>query len=452
MNGESECDSEQRFSLSEDHLAQLITQAADAIISINADHNVILFNAAAERIFGYSRDEMIGANIARLLPTSAVDSHRKKIADFHKSGVGARLMGQRGEIQGRRKNGNTFAADASISLFETPDGPVYTAMIRDITDRKEAEKSYFEYRACFKAIVDLSPAKIHIKDLNGHYLLLNPQNLKILGAKNIDAGNQEFGSDAYDQFQEFLDDHDQEVLKTGGAVEREERIIYDDKEHVFLTTKFPIRDDTGNITSIGAIGSDVTERIMHRDYVEKHNQELEALNNDLSEFNYIASHDLQEPLRTLTSFSKLLIDDLGDDLPDVAREDIHFITEATERMHKLVVGLLDLSRINRDEIALDEVDLRNCLDNVCVSLKLAIDEAGATIEIGDLPSVTANEAQIASVLQNLVSNAIKFQNGRNPIVQVLAEDSGNYWEITVADNGIGIDAGQLNQIFAPFKR
>ena len=184
---------------------------------------------------------------------------------------------------------------------------------------------------------------------------------------------------------------------------------------------------------------------MQIDLLEKNNQELE-------EFNYVASHDLQEPLRTLSSFCTLLKTDIGENLPYKAEEDIRFISDATERMRLVVHDLLQLSRAGRGDLALSDVHLSDCMNDVTADLSAAISESQSIIEWDNLPIVTADKPKITRVLQNLVNNAIKFRNTERPHIVVSSKKIEDMWEISVKDNGIGIDEKYYEYIFTPFKR
>ncbi len=180
--------------------------------------------------------------------------------------------------------------------------------------------------------------------------------------------------------------------------------------------------------------------------------ELERNNQELSEFNYVASHDLREPLRTLTSYCQLLKDDLGNQLSDDAKEDIHFITEAADRMNTLILDLLQLSRAGRVEFNYTEVNLNDVMKTIMHDLKTTIDENDASVLWEDLPIIKADKSHISRLMQNLISNAVKFKADHAPLIKIYAEEKTDKWIIAVTDNGIGIDPRYQEQIFVPFKR
>ncbi len=202
-----------------------------------------------------------------------------------------------------------------------------------------------------------------------------------------------------------------------------------------------------------AISVTMREKAAMRDELHKSVQLLERSNQELEEFNYVASHDLQEPVRTLVSYCTFLQKDVPEEhLNDRAKQDLAFITDAAKRMQQLIRDLLQLSRAGRSEFRLESVDLNHCMETVSKDLQVAIHECGARIDADPLPVVLGDETHLTRVLQNLVSNALKFRNGDQVKIHVYAQQAGPGWRIFVEDNGIGIESQYLEMIFAPFKR
>lgn len=182
------------------------------------------------------------------------------------------------------------------------------------------------------------------------------------------------------------------------------------------------------------------------------NVDLTRKNSELDEFTYVASHDLQEPLRKLVSFSDLLRRDLGDDLPDRAATDLSFITDASLRMQNLVQALLDLSRSGRFELKMEVFPLRHCVEQAIAAVDLRVKETGATIIIDSLPDIYGDVAMLTQVYQNLLGNALKFVSGNHPEVHITMDTENGQPVFGVKDNGIGIRSEYTRQIFTPFKR
>jgi len=181
-------------------------------------------------------------------------------------------------------------------------------------------------------------------------------------------------------------------------------------------------------------------------------KDLERSNMELQQFAYVASHDLQEPLRTIASFTQLLAKRYADQLDDKAREFIGFAVDGSKRMQTLINDLLSFSRVGTLGKAPVPVECEKTLDTVLRSLKRAIEESGAVIKRDPLPTVLADDVQLGQLLQNLVGNAIKFRGNRAPQIHIGAERCGEDWKIFVRDNGIGIAPEHNERIFVIFQR
>jgi light-regulated signal transduction histidine kinase (bacteriophytochrome) len=182
------------------------------------------------------------------------------------------------------------------------------------------------------------------------------------------------------------------------------------------------------------------------------NKELESKNAELDQFTYVASHDLQEPLRKVTAFSGMLRQDLGRDLPERAEKDLGFIVDAAKRMQKLVQDLLALSRSGRVDMQVESISLDRCADRAIDSLSMRIQESQAEIVRDELPQVRGDRTMLTQLYQNLLSNALKFTGPERAYIHLTAERADGQLILGVKDNGIGIESKHAGQIFAPFKR
>lgn len=181
-------------------------------------------------------------------------------------------------------------------------------------------------------------------------------------------------------------------------------------------------------------------------------EELERSNKELEQFVYVASHDLQEPLRMVASYTELLADRYQDKLDEKAHKYIRYAVDGARRMQVLINDLLALSRVGTKGRPPEPTDCGEVLAGVLKSLEKTIKESSAEIVIGDLPTVMADPGQIGQVFQNLISNSIKFRSEAPPRIEVTARRKGTFWEICVADNGIGIDPEFHDRIFTIFQR
>jgi len=212
------------------------------------------------------------------------------------------------------------------------------------------------------------------------------------------------------------------------------------------------RDEFGEITGVFAAARDISDRKRAEEELAEHARNLELANAELKQFTYIASHDLQEPLRKLISFSELLREDLGEDLPEVAAADLGFITDAAARMQTLVRDLLALSRIGRTAVKHEKIPLQECADAAISDLSKKIEETGAEIVRDPLPVIVGDRTLLTQLYQNLIGNSLHYRADNGPRIHLTCENIDDIWVLGVLDNGIGIQPEYLDQIFLPFKR
>lgn len=221
----------------------------------------------------------------------------------------------------------------------------------------------------------------------------------------------------------------------------------------------PIFDEKDSRTGFVQITRDVTERRKAQDEIKEQGEQLKALtqklvtsNQDLQQFAYVASHDLQEPLRTITSFCELLEKKTKGKLDADSHRYLEVIVEGTARMQRLIKDLLQCAKIDTQGKPLVPTDLNVVVKQSLDGLKVAINEANAEVVVESLPSVLGDESQLSLLFQNLVGNAIKFRGNRVPKIHICAEPLEGQWRISVSDNGIGINEEYAERIFVIFQR
>ena len=213
----------------------------------------------------------------------------------------------------------------------------------------------------------------------------------------------------------------------------------------------PIQTENG-IMALAAV-VDITQRKKAEQQITDALEALKRKNRDLDEFSYVASHDLQEPLRKLVSFSQLLREDVGADINENAERDLGFIMDAAQRMQNLVRDLLTLSRAGRSAVNVAPISVAACAEQAVEALDMRVQETGAKINYESLPQVIGDACVLTQLYQNLIGNALKFvPSGRSPQICLTAERDGDKWILGVKDNGIGIKADHRERIFMPFQR
>ena len=222
---------------------------------------------------------------------------------------------------------------------------------------------------------------------------------------------------------------------------------------IYDVSDFPFTDTDGT-TLIMEMGIDITERKQAEEDLKSSLARLEQSNQDLEDFAHVASHDLQEPLRKIRTFSDLLIGLHHDSLNDTVRDYLERMNLAAERMHALVMALLRYSRITSHLESYSVFNLKEPIEEAIGDLGALCEETGARVEVGKLPEIKADRELIRDLFQNLIGNALKYRGERKPLVRIDASesDTGSFWDIQVEDNGIGFDEVYLDKIFKPFQR
>lgn len=241
-------------------IAAILDISADAIISVDGRGMVRRFNRGAEDVFGYRSSEIIGRPLDVLIPERYRKAHRAHMATFAHSGEDSRLMNARGEINGLRRDGTEFPAEASIARLETDGRPVYTVILRDVTERAKAEAAVRDSEALLKAVLDNLPAAVHLKDIDGRYILVNKEYERAFGWSNDKARGLTIGEMHAGAVVEDTEKHDRRVLETLRTQTGEILFESNDSVRTHLAVKSPLFDEAGNPTAILCVETDITER------------------------------------------------------------------------------------------------------------------------------------------------------------------------------------------------
>ena len=326
---------------------------------------------------------------------------------------------------------------------------------QEIADRKRMEEILLESEARYRIVADNTYDWEFWLNPDGKFLYCSPSCKRITGC---DA--EEFMSDPDlldriihpDDRSVFLK-HIHEVGEKAVSDEIEFRIVRPDGSYRWIGHICqPVFDKGGLFLGRRGSNRDVTKRKRAEDGLKKISDELVRSNADLQQFAYAASHDLQEPLRVIEGFIKLLAKRYEKKLDAKAEEFIGFAIEGVKGMRALIKDLLDYSRVGTRDINLRPTDFSEAVDRAVFNLKEAVEESGAVITHDPLPTIRADIMQMSRLFQNLIGNAIKFRGKKTPDIHISAERNENGWTFSVRDNGIGIDTENAERIFAVFQR
>ena len=303
-------------------------------------------------------------------------------------------------------------------------------------------------------ILDNIPNMVFVKDAKElRFMRFNKAGEELLGFKREEL----LGKNDYDFFSkeqaDFFTEKDLEVLKKGELHDIPEEPINTKYKGIRIleTKKIPIVDEKGYPLYLLGISNDITERKKVEDELKHKSEELARSNTELEQFAYVASHDLQEPLRMVTSYLQLIEKRYKDKLDQDANEFIQYAVDGSYRMRTLIQSLLEYSRINRAK-PFEWFDLGVLLNDVLGNISELIKENNAIIKTSELPKIFGDYVLIDQLFQNLIANAIKFRSSQNPEITISVTSQNNEYLFSVKDNGIGIQKEYSDKIFVIFQR
>jgi PAS domain S-box-containing protein len=433
----------------------LLEAAPDAMVVVNQSGAIVLLNVEAERQFGYPRDELLGQQVKNIIPEGFAE---RLISDGTRSTAEAlaQQIGTGIELYGRRKSGGHFPIEIMLSPLQSTEGILITAAIRDISVRKAAEKHLLQMEKRYRGLLEAAPDAMVVVNQAGDVILLNVQAEKQFGYSRNELLGQPVTNIIPEGFAERLiadglrSAEDASAQQIGMGIE----LIGRSK----TGGDFPIEimlsplESTDGILVTSAI-RDITTRKRAEAQLLQKVEELKRSNQELEQFAYIASHDLREPLRMVSSFMQLLSRRYKGKLDSDADEFIAYAVDGVDRMERLIQGLLAYSRVGAKMGFLHETSSEHALLRALTNLTSAINAADAQVTHDRLPSVFGDEMQLTQLFQNLVGNAIKYQNTGTPRVHISAAKSEpGRWMFSVQDNGLGIEPQYFERIFGMFQR
>jgi PAS domain S-box-containing protein len=325
--------------------------------------------------------------------------------------------------------------------------------VTDVTERKGAEEALRESERRFREMAESLPQLVWTCRGDGTCDYLSPQWVAYTGIPEA----EQLGSRWLEQL--HPDDHDPTVAAwnaaagAGAIVDVEFRIRrHDGIYRWFRTRDVPLLDAAGRVAKWFGTSTDIEDLKRAEEVARQALVDLTRSNRELEQFAYVASHDLQEPLRMVSSYTQLLGQRYEGQLDEKAKKYIDYAVDGAVRMQRLINDLLSYSRVGTRGKAPESTDTHALLGEAIANLTAAIAESGAMVTNDDLPTVHADASQLGLVFQNLLANAIKFHGDAPPRVHVSARDAGREWVFTVRDNGIGIEPQFAERVFVIFQR
>jgi len=434
-------------------LIEILEATPDLVGTADAkDRHVIYMNTAGRRMTGIGIDE----DVSKLKIEDVNSRWPNELSQEEAFKIAARDGICKGECVFIGRNGQEIPVSMVLIAHKTPDGKVvrFSTVSRDITEQKRAEAEIKSVNAFLDSVLENIPNMVFVKDsIDLRFVRFNKAGEELLGYTKRDL----IGKNDYDFFPkkqaDFFTRNDQAVLEQNNVVDIPEEPIDTKYGQKWLhTKKIPILNKEGKPIYLLGISEDITEMRKAKVELEEKTKELQRSNTELEQFAYVASHDLQEPLRTVSSYVQLLANRYKNKLDKDADEFIDFAVDGSNRMRQLINSLLEYSRINRVK-PFELIDLSDIMAGVMLDMKEQITTSGATIKYSKLPEIYGDNVLIGQLFQNLIGNALKFKSPeRKPEIIIKSEKKGSQYLFSISDNGIGMQPEYWEKIFVIFQR
>ena len=447
----------------QERLRMIVDTAADGIVTADETGKILEFNAAAVRLFGYPVADAIGRNVRILMSPSDAGWHDTFIAKYLRTGK-ASIIGAGRELEAKRRDGSTFPIHLTTSHLALDGGHLFTAIIRDITDRRRAEDALRRSEQMLRGLLDSSPARVALLDPDGTVCYVN-EAWRRFGKKNGDTDpDRDLGSNYFDICENTLGDGAKMIAAGLRSLLKGDRDSLDStyarrlpgQNRWYRLVARPVPDVPG----VGAMVMhiDITDMVLTERALAAAKEEAEAASRAKSEFLSSMSHELRTPLNAILGFGQLLQFNPEETLSETQHEYVADILSSGQHLLELVNGVLDLAKVETGRIPISITTLpvagvfAECMNLTrTIAARSGIDLIDKTQE-GALPPIRADRMRFKQVLLNLLSNAVKYNRERGTVTFDCAATAGGMLRVKVSDQGPGIPADQHDRLFEPFVR
>ena len=447
---------------SEARARAIIESTLDCIIMADENGRIVEFNPAAERTFGWSRDEALGKDFQELLfPESQQERPKENLERYIKTREEGSLLGRRVESIAVRKTGTEFIAEMSIQPNQLNGKPVFMIFLRDITERKRSEQALNHERYLLDNLMNNLPDSIYFKDKQSRFLRVSKAMLRKFGQVDASAviGKTDHDFFSAEHADQALADERKVMESKRPIIGQQEKETWADGSVTWVTTtKLPLYDAEGNVVGTFGISSDITRQKMAEDAIIKAKEAAEAASKAKSDFLANMSHEIRTPMNAIIGMTELVLDT---PLTVTQRDYLTTVAESGEALLTLLNDILDFSKIEAGKLDLErtEFELRECIGDTMKSLALRAHRKGLEIAYHLAPEICeyleGDPNRLRQIIVNLVGNAIKFTERGEVLLDIALEsqdeDSATL-RFSVRDTGIGIPDDKLESIFEAFEQ
>jgi PAS domain S-box-containing protein len=437
---------------SEERFRRTFELAGSGLAHIGMDRRFIRVNRRLCEILGYPEHELLklrGKDISHPEDSDVINEQRPRL-------YAGEIDEVRLEKRYVKKDGSVVWVQFTMVVERGADGrPKYEiAIYDDITARRQAEEALRQSEERFRRTFELAGSGLAQVSLDGRFLRVNPRVCEIFGYSERELCALTVKDISHPEDRDLADEPRARVIAGElNSARLEKRYLRKDGKLIWVSIAIAMeRDAEGRALYAISVLDDVTERKQAEEALRQAHEELKRSNSELEQFAYVASHDLQEPLRMVSSYTQLLVRRYRDKLDNDATEFMAYIVDGAARMKQLIEDLLAYSRVGTKATEFRPVELEKSVRRAIGNLKASIDESGAAVSHDPLPTLPVDEVQLAQVFQNLMGNALKFRSASAPRIHVGVNERQDHWEIAVRDNGIGIEPQYFERIFMLFQR
>lgn len=455
---------------SEEQYKALVENAPEALVVMDVEREKFIgVSESALKLFKMSKEELLKIGPSEVSPEYQPDGRLSSEAAIEK--IKDAVAGNKPVFEWMHCDafGNLIPCEVWLVRMPSEKNVIIRGSIIDISERKKNERALKKNEGQLSVAAQIAKLGYWEFDVLKGLFTFNDQFYTIFKTSAEKVGGYNMTPEHYAELFVYPDDRAIVGIEVANAINSpdphfsrhiEHRIVYANGEIGYISVHFYIvKDDKGRTIKTFGVNQDITahkktqeELLRSEANLESKNEELEQKNKELEQFAYVASHDLQEPLRTTSSFAELLQRQYKGKLDEKADKYLTFINQSSDRMKVLIKDLLDYSRIGRKK-ALAQIDCNSIMEGVLADLDVAIKETQAEIRFCQLPVFKGYPTELKQLFQNLIINAIKFRKKNEPpVINISAKRKSNHWEFSCNDNGIGINNEHCERIFIIFQR